>query len=349
MVETDRRHRAGRRSMLDQSRRKFLALLGGAVASSFSRPLAVRAQPSERMRRIGVLMPFAPTDVEVQGRVRAFREELRRKGWARGVNVQFDERWTTDNMDLIRAAATNLAELTPDAILAVGGRVIPLLMQATHTVPIVVPGGAELVERGWIKSYARPGGNVTGFALLELSVVGKMLQILKELAPSVARVAMLYNPDNVVATFYVRSFEAAAPPLGIQAVLSPIHGLADIERAVIAMAAQPNGGIFAAPDVTISSLMEPIVALVTRQRLPTIYSERFAITQGGLVFYGVDRIDLYRGAASYVDRILRGESAGDLPYQQPTKYELVINRKAAAALGLDVPPRLLFTADEVIE
>jgi putative tryptophan/tyrosine transport system substrate-binding protein len=331
---------------LDQiKRREFITLLGGAAAW----PLAAEAQQPERMRRIGILMPYAPTDMEVQARVRAFQEELRKKGWARGVNVQFDERWTTDNMDLVRAAAANLAELQPDAILAVGGRVIPILMQATGTVPIVVPGGPEPVERGWIKSLARPGGNVTGFANLEHSVIGKMLQTLKELAPSITRVAMLYNPDNVGATLFVRSFEAAAPPLGVQAIPSPIHGLADIERAVVAMAAQPNGGIFAAPDVTITSLMKEIVALITRHRLPAIYSERFAIAHGGLAFYGVDRIEFYRGAASYVDRILRGEKPGDLPYQQPTKYELVINRKAATALGLEIPPRLLFTADEVIE
>ena len=327
-------------------RREFITLLGGAAAAW---PLAARAQQPERMRRIGILMPYAPTDTEMQARVRAFREELRKKGWATRVNVQFDERWTTDNMDLIRAAAANLAELAPDAILAVGGRVIPILMQATVTVPIVVPGGPDPVERGWIKSLARPGGNVTGFANLELSVIGKMLQTLKELAPSITRVAMLYNPDNVGATFFVRSFEAAAPPLGVQAIVSPIHGLADIERVVVAVAAQPNGGIFAAPDVTISSLMEQTVALITKNQLPAIYSERFAIAHGGLAFYGVDRIELYRAAASYVDRILRGEKAGDLPYQQPTKYELVINRKAAAALGLEIPPRLLFTADEVIE
>jgi putative tryptophan/tyrosine transport system substrate-binding protein len=327
-------------------RREFITLLGGAAAAW---PLAAHAQQPDRMRRVGILMPYAPTDIEVQTRVRAFREELRKKGWAKGVNVQFDERWTTDNMDLVRAAAANLADLQPDAILAVGGRVIPILMQATGTVPIVVPGSPEPVERGWIKSLARPGGNVTGFASLEHSVIGKMLQTLKELAPSITRVAMLYNPDNVGATLYVRTFEAAAPPLGVLAILAPIHGLADVERAVVAMAAQPNGGIFAAPDVTISSLMKEVVALITRHRLPAIYSERFAIAHGGLAFYGVDRIELYRGAASYVDRILRGEKPGDLPYQQPTKYELVINRKAATALGLEIPPRLLFTADEVIE
>jgi putative ABC transport system substrate-binding protein len=198
-------------------RRELIALIGGVAMW----PFATRAQQPEHMRRLGILMPFAPTDMEVQARVRAFREELRKKGWARGLNVQFDERWTTDNMDLVRAAAANLAELAPDAILAVGGRVIPVLMQATRTVPIIVPGGADPVERGWIKSLARPGGNVTGSALLELSVVGKMLQTLKELAPVVARVAMLYNPDNVAATFYARSFETAAPLVGVQAILPP--------------------------------------------------------------------------------------------------------------------------------
>ena len=327
-------------------RREFITLLGGAAAAW---PLAARAQTGERMRRIGILMPYAPTDMEVQARVRAFREELRKKGWAKGVNVQFDERWTTDNIDLIRAAAANLAELTPDAIMAVGGRVIPVLMEATRTVPIVVAGGADPVERGWIKNLARPGGNVTGFASLEHSVIGKMLQTLKELAPNVARVAMLYNPDNVGATLYARSFEVAAPLLGVQAILSPIHGLADIERAVVAVAAQPDGGIFAAPDVTIASLMEQTVALITRHRLPSVYSERPAIAHGGLAFYGVNRIELYRGAASYVDRILRGEKPGDLPFQQPTKYEMGINLKTAKTLGLTIPPTLLFTADEVIE
>jgi ABC-type uncharacterized transport system substrate-binding protein len=326
-------------------RREFITLLGGAAVVW---PLAARAQ-QPHMRRIGILMPYPPTDMEMRARVGAFREELRKKGWATGVNVQFDERWTTDNMDLVRASAANLVELTPDAILAIGGRVIPVLMQATRTVPIVVPGGSDPVARGWIKSLARPGGNVTGFAQLELSVIGKMLQTLKELAPSVVRVAMLYNPDNPATTLFASSFEAATPPLGVHAILSPIHGLADIERVVADVATQPNGGIFAAPDVTIASLMEQVVAVITRHRLPAIYSERFAVAYGGLAFYGVDRIELYRGAASYIDRILRGEKPGDLPFQQPTKYDLVINRKAAAALGLEIPPRLLFTADEVIE
>ena len=294
-------------------------------------------------------MPFPPTNAEMQARVRAFREELRKRGWAAGVNAQFDERWTSDNMDLIRSAATNLVELNPDAILAVGGRVIPILMERTRSIPIVNPGGSDPVGRGYAESLARPGGNVTGFSIMELSVISKMLQTLKDIAPNVAHVSMIYNPDNPVGVFFARSFESAAGPLGVEPTIGRIHGLADIERAVATAAADANSGIFVPPDVTISAFIEQTVAAVARHRLPAIYSERAFVTSGGLVYYGADRVELYRGAASYVDRILRGEKAGDLPYQQPTKYELVINLKTAKALGLTVPLTLQVAADEVIE
>jgi putative ABC transport system substrate-binding protein len=274
---------------------------------------------------------------------------IAKKGWASGVNVQFDERCTLDNMDLIRSAATNLVELKPDAIMAVGGRVIPVLMQTTRSVPIVVPGGTDPVETGWAESLARPGGNVTGFATMELSVIGKMLQTLKEIAPQVTRVTFISNPDNPSAALFARLFQSTAGPVGVVPIVSPIHGLADVERAVSAAAAQPNGGIFIPLDLTISAFMEQTIATIARHRLPAVYSERVFVANGGLVFYGADRIDVFRRAASYVDRILRGEKPGDLPYQQPTKYELVINLKTAKALGLEVPPKLLFTADEVIE
>jgi ABC-type uncharacterized transport system substrate-binding protein len=327
------------------NRRELIALLGSVAAW----PLAARAQQGDRVRRIGILMPFPPTNAEMQARVRAFREELRKRGWAAGVNAQFDERWTSDNMDLIRSAATNLVELNPDAILAVGGRVIPILMELTRSMPIVTPGGSDPVARGYAESLARPGGNVTGFATMELSVIGKMLQTLKEIAPNVARISMIYNPDNPGAALYGRTFESAAGPLGVEPTIAHIHGLADIEHAVAAAAAQPNSGIFVPLDVTISAFMEQTIATVARHRLPAIYSERVFVTSGGLVYYGTDRIELYRRAASYVDRILRGEKAGDLPFQQPTKYDLVINLQTAKALGLTIPPHLLFTADEVIE
>jgi putative ABC transport system substrate-binding protein len=294
-------------------------------------------------------MPYPPTNVEMQARVRAFREELRKRGWAASVNAQFDERWTSDNMDLIRSAATNLVELNPDVIFASGARVVPILMQLTRSIPIVTPSASDPIERGYAGSPARPGGNVTGFGTIELSVIGKMLQTLKEIAPNVAHVSMIYNPDNPTATLYARAFESAAGPLGIEPIIAHIHSLEDIERAVAVAAAQPNGGMFVPLDVTIITFMHETIATIARHRLPAIYSERVFVTSGGLVSYGADRMEQYRGGASYVDRILRGEKAGDLPFQQPTKYELVINLKIAKALSLTIPPNLLFTADEVIE
>jgi ABC-type uncharacterized transport system substrate-binding protein len=328
-------------------RREFIAFLTGVAAAVWS--LAANAQQDERMRRIGVLMPYPPGDTIWREQVRTFREELRKRGWASGVNMQFDERWTGDNMDLIRSAATNLVELNPDAILAIGGRVIPILMGLTRTIPIVVPGGADPVERGYAESLAHPGHNVTGFARAELSLIGKMLQTLKEIAPQVSRVCMIYNPDNPGTALFANAFESAAGPLGIKPTIAHVRGLADIERAVAATAEQPNGGIFVPGDVTINALADQTVAATARHRLPAIYSERHFATSGGLVYYGTDRIELFRRAASYVDRILRGEKPGDLPYQLPTKYDLVINLKTAKALGLTIPPQLLFTADEVIE
>jgi putative ABC transport system substrate-binding protein len=252
-------------------------------------------------------------------------------------------------MDLIRSAATNLVELNPDVILAQGARVVPILMELTRSIPIVTTGGSEPVARGLGESLARPGGNVTGFATYEFSVIGKMLQTLKEIAPSVSHISMIYNPDSPAGALFVRSFESAAGPLGFKPTIAHIHGLADIERAVAAAAAQPNGGIFVPLDVTIVAFVEQTVATVAQHRLPAIYSERVFVTSGGLAYYGTDRVELYRRAASYVDRVLRGEKAGDLPFQQPTKYDLVINLKTAKTLGLTIPPTLLFTADEVIE
>jgi putative ABC transport system substrate-binding protein len=295
------------------------------------------------------LMPYPPSNMVMQTRVQALREELRNRGWTAGGNVQFDERWTSDNMDLIRAAAANLLELKPDVVVAVGGRVIPVLMHLTRSIPIIVPGGSNPVQRGWAESLARPGGNVTGFSGSELSIVGKMLQTLKEIAPSISRVAMIYNPDNPGAALVARSFEASARSLAVQPIITRVHGLADIERAIATLAEQPGSGIFFPGDLTVQGLSEQTVAIVARHHLPAIYSERAFATLGGLVYYGADRIDLFRRAASYVDRVLRGEKPGDLPYQLPTKYELVINLKAAKALGLTVPNTLLATADEVIE
>jgi putative tryptophan/tyrosine transport system substrate-binding protein len=219
----------------------------------------------------------------------------------------------------------------------------------TRSIPIVTPSGVDPVAEGYVKSLAHPGGNVTGFATTELSVVGKMLQTLKEIAPNVAHVSMIYNPDNPVGALFAGSFKSAAGQLGVEPTIAQIHGLADIERAVAATAAQPNGGIFVPLDVTISAFTEQIITAIARYRLPAIYSERVFATSGGLIYYGSDRVEMYRRAATYVDRILRGEKPGDLPFQEPTKYDLVINQQTAKALDLTIPPALLARADEVIE
>jgi ABC-type uncharacterized transport system substrate-binding protein len=326
-------------------RREFITLMGGTAAW----PLAARAQQRERMRRVGILMPYPPSDVEIQARVQAFREELIRLGWSKNDNIQFDERWTTDNMDLVRAHATNLVELRPDAILALGGRVIPVLMHLTQSIPIIVPGAADPVGTGWVESLARPGGNVTGFTNLELSSFGKMLEFLKQIAPSTVHVAVIYNPDNPNTALYVRLVESFAKPLALQPLFFPIHRMADIDRAVTSLVQQPGGGAFFPTDLTITQLRDQITALLAQRRVPAIYSERAIVKSGGLLSYDQDRVDLFRRSTSYVDRLLRGEKPGDLPFQQPTKYDLTINLKTAKALGLDVPPTLLARADEIIE
>jgi putative ABC transport system substrate-binding protein len=326
-------------------RREFITVLGGAATW----PLAPRAQQGERMRRVGILMPYAASDTEIQTHLRAFRQELQKLGWTEGGNIRFDEHWTGDDMDLVRANAANLLELKPDVIFALGGRVIPVLMMKTSAVPIVFPSGGDPVGTGWVKSLARPGGNVTGFSTFEFSVVGKMMEILLQIAPSTSRVAFIYNPDNPNAAFYARSFERFAAPLAIKPIMAPIHGIAEIERALENLVTAPNGGVFSAPDITITALRDPVVALVARHRLPAIYPDHIFIKSGGLMSYAADRVDLFRRAASYVDRILRGEKPADLPVQQPTKYQLHINLKTAKALGLQVPPALLARADEVIE
>jgi putative tryptophan/tyrosine transport system substrate-binding protein len=326
-------------------RRKFLASLGAVAAW----PLAVRAQQSGRMRRIGIVMPFAKGDSEGEARIRAFKQELAKLGWTDGGNIQFDERWPADNMALVRSHAASLVASNPDIIVASGGRIVPVLMRLTRSIPIVLPGATDPVGVGWAQSLARPGGNVTGFTAFELAMLGKSLEIMKQIAPAVVRVALIYNPDNPNSVHYRRISEGASARLAIETVDHPIHGLADIDRAVASLADRGNSGIFFLPDITTNALRDDVVALVARRRVPAIYSDSFFVKIGGLAFYGPDRTDLFRRSAGYVDRILRGEKPGDLPFQQPTKYELMINRTAAKALGLELSPALLALADEVIE
>ena len=326
-------------------RREFITLLGSVAAW----PLAARAQQPGRVRRVGILMPYAKGDSEHEARVRAFKQELAKLGWTDGGNVRFDEHWTTDNMDAVRSHAASVVASNPDVIVTFGGRVVPVFTRLTRSIPMVLPYASDPVGVGYAQSLAHPGGNVTGFTSFELSMLGKSLEILKQIAPAIVRVALIYNPDNPNTVHYRRISEAASAPLALEVIDLPIHTLADIDRAVTNLADRGNSGIFFLPDLTTNALRDDVVGLVGRRRVPAIYSEPFFVKLGGLVFYGPDRMEGFRSAAGYVDRILRGEKPGDLPFQQPTKYELMINRPAAKALGLELSPTLLALADEVIE
>jgi putative tryptophan/tyrosine transport system substrate-binding protein len=323
-------------------RREFIAGLAGAAAW----PMTGRGQA--RARVVGILIPY-PEDNEIaRARLRVFRQELARLGWSEGRDVQLDVRWTTDNMDRVRAEAASLVRTKPDVIACNGDRVVTVFRQLTNSVPIVAVA-TDLAGSGFVESLARPGANVTGFSVIEFSVIGKMVDTLRQLAPRVSRVGIIYNPDNPVGAVYSREFDSVARRLGLQPVDFPIHGVPDIERVIADLAGRPNGGLMPAPDLTINSLANEVTALAARYRVPAIYWSSFFVKRGGLASYGSDPLESYRLQASYVDRILRGEKAGDLPIQQPTSYQLVINLNTAKALGLTIPEALLATADEVIQ
>ena len=324
-------------------RREFISLFGGAAAW----PVAAEAQKAKR--RIGVLMPYPASDVDGLARVAAFRQELRRLGLADD-SVHFDEHWAgSDEADSIRIHASELAASKPDVILVSAPRALKPMQQATSTIPIVFTGVSDPVGAGFVKSLARPGGNTTGFALIEFTVIGKLLEALKQIAPATTCVAMMSNPVNPSTGLYLRCFGDASATFAIQRLIFPVRNADEIEHAIETIAAQPNSGILVPPDVTINVHRELVTSLAARYRLPAIYSNRPLVVSGGLMYYGPDIIDQFRRAASYVDRILRGEKPADLPIQQPTKFEFVINLRAATALGLDVPGTLLARADEVIE
>jgi putative ABC transport system substrate-binding protein len=326
-------------------RREFIAGLGLAAAW----PLATRAQQGGPLRLVGMLLPFPESNTVMQANIRALREELAKLGWSEGGNIKFDERWTTDNMDLVWAAATSLVELKPDVIFSVGDRVVPVLKQLTNSIPIVALA-SDHVGSGFVESLARPGGNITGLSVIEFSVIGKMLEILKRMAPDISHAGIIYNPDNPVGAIYSRTFDAMAKQLAVQPVDLPVHGITDIERAIGGLGKQPNGGFLVPPDLTISTLRAEITTLAARRGVPAIYSNRAYVQAGGLASYGAEfGGEFFRRAASYVDRILRGEKPADLPVQQPTRYRLDINLKAGRALGLEIPPSVLDMADEVIE
>jgi putative tryptophan/tyrosine transport system substrate-binding protein len=325
-------------------RRKFLAMLGGAAAW----PLAARAQQGERVQRIGVLMYLAADDAEGQARLAAFAEALRQLGWSDGRNLRIDTRWAT--ADDIRRHAAELAELAPDVLVAATGTatVAPLL-QATRTVPIVFVSVIDPVGAGFVASLAQPGGNATGFTIYEYSMSGKWLELLKEIAPRVTRAAVLRDPAVASGIGQFGAVQIVAPSLGVDLSPVDVRDAGEIERAVTAFARGSNGGLIVTGSALAIVHRDLIISLANRHRLPAVYSNRHFVTGGGLISYGPDTIDPFRRAAGYVDRILKGEKAAELPVQAPTKYDLVINLKTAKALGLEIPSSVLARADEVIE
>jgi putative ABC transport system substrate-binding protein len=327
-------------------RRKFLATLGGAAAAW---PLAARAQQRERMRRIGVLMNNAADDPEAQARMTAFAQELAQLGWIAGRNIKMDSRWPAADNERVRRYAAELVALAPDVIVASSSQVVAALIEATRTVPIVFTNVPDPVGAGFVNSLARPGGIATGFLLFEYGMSGKWLELLKQIAPQTTRVALIRDLTSASGAAYFGVIQAAAPSLGVEVSPINVRDAGDIEHAVTAFARSPNGGLIVAGAPAMVVHRDLMVALAARHRLPAVYTVRFFVTGGGLISYGPDRVDQWRRAAGYVDRILKGEKPTDLPVQAPTKYELVINLKTAKALGLEVPPTLLARADEVIE
>jgi putative ABC transport system substrate-binding protein len=327
-------------------RRKFLATLSGAAAAW---PLAARAQQRERVRVIGVLLNTAADDMVFQTRVGAFLQGLALLGWTIGRNVRIEVRWSGGKADEARRYATELAALAPDVILAHGVSSVRPLLQATRTVPIVFPIASDPVGAGLVESLARPGGNATGFMSFEYTLSGKWLELLKDIAPGVTRVAVLQDPTQGGGSSAFAVIQAAAPSLGVEVTPVNLRDAPEIERALADFARTSNGGLIVTGSALSNVHHKLIITLAARHKLPAIYLERSFAAGGGLISYGSDYIDHYRRAAGYVDRILKGEKPADLPVQAPTKYELVINLKTAKTLGLDVPPTLLARADEVIE
>src|SRR5262245_49011213 len=328
-------------------RRTFITLLGGAAAAW---PLEARAQQGERIRQIGVLVATAETDPQYQGFVTAFREGLHKLGWIEGRNVRIDTRWATSNADELRRHAAELAASAPDVLVAgTGTATAAPLLQATRTVPIVFVSVIDPVGAGFVASMARPGGNATGFLMFEYGLSGKWLELLKQIVPGVTRVAVLRDPTIASGIGQFGALQAVAPSLGVELSPVDVRDAPEIERAVTALARSGNGGLIVTPGPAANRHRDLIAALEVRHHLPAVYGSRHYVAAGGLISYGPDLIDLYRRAAGYVDRILKGEKPADLPVQAPTKYELVINLKTAKALGLEVPSTLLARADEVIE
>src|SRR5215472_10269191 len=331
-------------------RRDFITLLGGGAAAAW--PLAARARSNERVRRVGVLSNFAESDLEAQSMVEALHQTLQELGWVEGRNLRFDHRWAAGNSTRIQAFAKALVALQPDVIVGHVTPAVAALQKETSTIPIVFIQVSDPIGAGFIANLAHPGGNITGFTTYEPSMVGKWVEMLKEMAPRLSRLAFLFNPQTApfVTRYYQGPLESSARSLGMQPSANPVHNASEIESVITALAREPSGaGLIVMPDSFNIVHRERIIALAAQNKLPAISSYRFMVAEGGLMSYGIDLVDMFRRAAGYVDRILKGEKPADLPVQAPTKYELVINLKTAKTLGLEVPPTLLARADEVIE
>jgi ABC-type uncharacterized transport system substrate-binding protein len=328
-------------------RREFIPLIAGAAAAW---PLAAHAQQSERIRRIAMLSGLAANDSEAQARVAAFQRGLKELGWREGRNLHIDFRWSTGDTTEMATFAKELAELKPDLIVGMTTPAVAALVQETKTVPIVFASIVDPVGRGFISNMARPGGNVTGILNFEFSMGGKWLETLMQVSPAVNRIAILFNPEAApFAPSFVRVIEESALSIGVEPIAVAVHDDAELERTVADFAAKPAGGLIVLPDVFTVGHRDLIVALAARHRVPAVYPLRTFTVSGGLISDSGDPNDIFRRAASYVDRILKGTKPGDLPVQAPTKYELVINLKTAKALGINMPATLLARADEVIE
>jgi putative ABC transport system substrate-binding protein len=328
-------------------RRQFITLLGGAVAW----PLAARAQDAGPLRRVGVLSSISESDPEAQTMVTALHQALQASGWVDGRNLRIDHRWAAGSPGRIDAFAKQLVALQPDAIVAHTTPSVAALRKVTATIPIVFVQVSDPIGSGFIVNLAHPGGNITGFTNFEPTMVGKWVEMIKEIAPAATQIAILFNPDTApyVGRFYQGPFEAAARSFGIRPNANPVHSEGEIENALTALRGEPRSGLIVMPDTFNIVHRERIVALAARYKLPAIYPYRFAVREGGLVSYGVDQVDLFRRAGGYVDRILKGANPAELPVQTPVKFEIAVNLKAAKALGVDVPQTLLAIADEVIE
>jgi putative ABC transport system substrate-binding protein len=327
-------------------RRDFITLLGGAAAAW---PLAAWAQQGNRMRRIGVLTAGDENDPVRRTFISAFTQALAGLGWTDGRNVRMDLRWYGDDANRIRALAQELVGLQPDTILVIGTATTIALQRETRTIPIVFVSVAEPVASGLVPRLNQPGGNITGFALLEASLGGKWLELLSEIAPGLKRAAIMFNPDTSTASAYMPSLETAARSLKVVPVIAPVHSEVEIETAIIALGREPGGGLVVMPDAFANLHRAPIILAAARNKVPAVFWLPDFAREGGLLSYGPDQGGISRRAASYVDRILRGEKPGDLPVQFPTKLEMVVNLKSAKALGLAVPPSIMLRADEVIE